>query len=115
MNPIKICHGVYWVAEHTKGDLAEIPLGPAPTRPRGAQDRGHLAVPARAGEVGHDPPVPQAPPRPRAPGVRPPGPAPRAPRDVRRDRLPRAGHADPRRGRRLLAHGGRLRPSTPRP
>ena len=66
------------------------------------------------GEVGHDQAVPAAPPRHGAPRLRPPVAPARAAGDVRRDRVPRAGHADPRRDGRVLAHRGRLHPPPPR-
>src|SRR4029453_14152565 len=80
----------------------------APADPVGGPDRRHLAVPAGAGQVGHDQPLPAPARRDGGADVRAPGAATGAPRDVRRDRLPRAGAPDPRRD-------GGLRPDLRRP
>ena len=81
----------------------------------GGPDRRHLAVPARAGEVRHDPAVPAPPDGHGGAGLHPPGPAPGAERDARRDRLPRAGDPGARRDRRLRPHLRRPHPAPPGP
>ena len=86
----------------------------APARRVRGSDRRHLAVPARPGQVGHDPPVHRAADGAATAHLHPSGAPAGVAGDVRGDRLPRTGDADARRARRLRPDVRRPRPAAPR-